>query len=446
MRLAELGVDRAIGLTILNRAWALLSGPATLFFIVFYLSPTEQGFYYAFASVLGLQIFFELGLGFVVMQTVSHLMADVRIEGDALGGTQANIRRLGRFLADMLRWYSISCAAFIGVILFLGFWFLGRSPGSEQVNWLVPWSAVVPLFGLSILANACFSFLEGMGLVSEVALARLIQNILGYIALCVLFVMGAKLMALVALHAVNLVISVSWISWRRGRLLWQLWNQRATTDAIDWGREVWPFQWRIAVSWIAGYFGSQAITLILFSKIGPVEAGRFGLTLTVLSTIASGATAWVSTKAPGFGSLVAQGRCLELDVLYAQASKAALVVGATALAMILVGIGGLKLVDVNLGQRFVPLLGLIAMACSTLISIRISTEATYLRAFRREPYLTLSIVNGCGQVAAAAIFATTGSLLAVTLSYATVSTTIGLAWAHPLFVRLRAEYQRRGTI
>jgi hypothetical protein len=136
---------------------------------------------------------------------------------------------------------------------------------------------------------------------------------------------------------------------------------------------------------------------------------------------------------------------LELDALYAQASKVALVVGAAGLAMILVGVGGLTLVDATMAQRFVPLPGLAAMACATLISIRVSAEATYLRAFRREPYLTLSVVNGSVQAAAAAIFATTGSLLAVALSYATVSATIGLAWAHPLFMRLRAEYRDRGT-
>lgn len=441
MVLSRFGVDRAIGFTILHRAWGLLAGPATLIFVIAFLTPAEQGFYYAFAGVLGLQIFFELGLGFVVMQTVSHLMADLRVEGNVLLGAQASAGRLGRLLADVLRWYGLACAAFIGVILLSGFWFFTQSPGNEQVHWQLPWLLVVPVFGFSILANACFSFLEGMGLVADVAFARLVQSVIGLVALCLLFALGAKLMALVALHAVNLIVSTSWIVWRRGRLLRQVWSQRAPAGAIGWRQEIWPFQWRIAVSWMAGYCGTQVITLILFSRLGPVEAGRFGLTLTALSAVATGATAWVSTKAPRFGSLVAQGRTEELNALFAQAWRGALVFGAAGLLMVLLMVSGLSAADATLGQRFVPLLGLVAMACATLVSIKVSAEATYLRAFRREPYLTLSIVNGAVQAAAATLLVATGSLLAVTLAYAGVSAAVGLAWAHPLFMRLREDYR-----
>lgn len=441
MALRWFGVDRAIGLTILHRVWALLAGPATLAFVVAFLTPVEQGFYYAFAGVLGLQIFFELGLGFVVMQTVSHLMADLRIEANVLVGSRASAGRLGRLLADVLRWYGLACVAFIGVIWISGFWFFGRSPGNELVQWQLPWSLLVPVFGMSIVVNACFSFLEGMGLVADVAFARLVQSVLGLVALCVLFALGAKLMALVAFHAVNLVVSTSWIVWRRGHLLRQVWSQRAPAGAIVWSEEIWPFQWRIAVSWMAGYCGTQAITLILFSRLGPVDAGRFGLTLTALSAIATGASAWVSTKAPRFGGLVALGRTEELDALFKQARRGALAFGAAGLIVLLVVVSGLNALDASLGQRFVPMSGLAAMACATLVSIKVSAEATYLRAFRREPYLTLSIVNGAMQAAVAALLMATGSLLAVTLAYAGVSAAVGIAWAHPLFLRLREDYR-----
>lgn len=440
MVLSRLGIDRAIAFTILHRAWALFAGPATLVFVVAFLAPVEQGFYYAFAGVLGLQVLFELGLGFVVMQTVSHLMADLRIEAGALLGVPASAGRLGRLFADVLRWYGLACVAFIAVILLSGVWFFGRSPGYDQVQWELPWLLVVPVFGLSILANACFSFLEGMGLVADVAIARLVQSVVGLIALCLLLAMGAKLMALVALHSVNLLVSTIWIVWRRGRLLRQVWSQRSPAGAIAWREEVWPFQWRIAVSWTAGYCGSQVITLILFSRLGPVEAGRFGLTLTALGAVATGAAAWVSTKAPRFGGLVAKGRMDELDSVFAQAWRGALSFGAAGLLAVLAVVSALHAVDDSLGQRFVPLLGLLAMACATLVSIKVGAEATYLRAFRSEPYLVLSIVNGAAQVTVALILVTTGSLLAVTLAYAAVSVAVGVAWAHPLFRRLRDEY------
>ena len=266
-----LGLDLAITITILNRAWGVVAGPATLVFIVAYLTPIEQGFYFAFAGVLGLQIFFELGLGFVVMQTVSHLMAGQVLKANEIIGNASEVGRLGRLLADLLRWYGVACVAFIVTVMLGGYWFLDRAPASSVVAWQAPWLMVVPIFGLTILANACFSFLEGLGLVADVALARLLQALLGFLSLWVMFFLGYKLMSLVAMHAVYLCISSFWILGRHGRLLSNLFDKRAPFGVINWGKEIWPFQWRIAVSWIAGYCGSQFITLILFTKLGVLK-------------------------------------------------------------------------------------------------------------------------------------------------------------------------------
>lgn len=435
-----LGVDRAIAITILNRAWGVVAGPATLVFIVAYLTPTEQGFYFAFAGVLGLQIFFELGLGFVVMQTVSHLMAEQTLKANELIGEASAVGRLGRLLTDLLRWYGLACAAFIVTVMFGGYWFLDRTPASAVVAWQQPWVLVVPIFGLTILANACFSFLEGMGLVADVALARLSQALLGFLSLWLMFFLGFKLMALVAMHAVYLLISSVWILGRHGPLLRNLVERRAPAGAIDWGTEIWPFQWRIAVSWMAGYCGTQVITLILFAKLGAVEAGRFGLTLTALSAVASGATAWVSTKAPQFGRLVAASRFNELNQLYQRAFRGAMVVGIFGSTLMLIIVAVLGALQFEMAQRFLPIGALVAMAASIVVSIKVSAEASYLRAFRREPYMWLSVVIGLAQVVLAFFLVGLGDVLWVALGYALVTIAIGLFWAHSLFIRLRREY------
>lgn len=442
MILSRFGVDRAITYTVLNRAWGVAAGPATLLFIVAYLTPTEQGFYYAFTSVLGLQVFFELGLGFVIMQTVSHLMPAVVVRESTLSGDELARQRIGRLLADVLRWYGIVCAAFIGLVLVAGGWFLGRSATNGSVAWHEAWMLVVPVFGLSILANACFSFLEGMGLVADVALARLLQAVLSMLGLWLMFVLGFKLMALVAFHTINLLIASAWILWRHGSLLRGIVSQRGRPGAIAWRQEIWPFQWRIAASWMAGYCGTQAITLILFARLGPIEAGRFGLSLTALGAVATGATAWLTTKAPRFGGLVAQSRHAELDTLYGGALRGALAFGTLGVLALLSLVSVLDLLHVSLAQRFVPLIGLVAMAAATLVTIKVSAQATYLRAFRREPYLVLSIITGAAQVATATLLTRFDSVNAVAIGYATVTLLIGLLWAHTLFSRLRREYAR----
>jgi len=56
----------------------LLAGPVGLYLIATFLTKSEQGYYYTFGSVLGLTVFFELGLSYVIIQFTSHEMAGLK--------------------------------------------------------------------------------------------------------------------------------------------------------------------------------------------------------------------------------------------------------------------------------------------------------------------------------------------------------------------------------
>jgi len=64
--LRRFGVDRAIFYTLVNRGFSAFTGPVSLYLIARCLTREEQGYYFTFASILGLQIVFELGLGYVI--------------------------------------------------------------------------------------------------------------------------------------------------------------------------------------------------------------------------------------------------------------------------------------------------------------------------------------------------------------------------------------------
>jgi hypothetical protein len=79
-RLAQwVGIDFHIQQTLLLRGWQVISGGVMLIFVAHWMTGIEQGFYYTFSSLIALQIFFELGLNYVVMQIVSHESAHLRI-------------------------------------------------------------------------------------------------------------------------------------------------------------------------------------------------------------------------------------------------------------------------------------------------------------------------------------------------------------------------------
>ncbi|WP_431243073.1 hypothetical protein ACQ9BO_26135 [Flavobacterium sp. P21] len=85
---------------------------------------------------------------------------------------------------------------------------------------------------------------------------------------------------------------------------------------INYRLEIFPFQWKIALSWISGYFIFQLFNPVLFATEGAVVAGQMGMTLTVLNSIFSLAFSWISTKVPVFSSLIAQKNYKDLDALF----------------------------------------------------------------------------------------------------------------------------------
>jgi hypothetical protein len=94
-----------------------------------------------------------------------------------------------------------------------------------------------------------------------------------------------------------------------------------------------------------------------------------------------------------------------------------------------------------IASRFVPLLGLAAMTLAMLSNVKISAEATYLRAFRREPFLKLSLVVGGVQIVSALYFTKYLDILYITLVYSAIYIGIGLIWSRALFIRFRSEYK-----
>src|ERR1035437_1129240 len=86
------GVDRAIGFTVLARFWTSSAGLVTVLLIAKFLSRAEQGYYYTFSSLVALQIVFELGFSFVILQMASHERANLRIhdDGSIIGDTVAH--------------------------------------------------------------------------------------------------------------------------------------------------------------------------------------------------------------------------------------------------------------------------------------------------------------------------------------------------------------------
>lgn len=440
--LRKAGVDRAVGFTILGRAWTALSGLITLSLMTRCLSPEQQGYYVTFGSVLATAVFFELGLALVLMQFASHEKAGLiwTVVG-TLDGDSGAKRRLASLLQMSIRWYAAIGGLFIAALLPLGLEFFGRHGGNAGIAWQVPWIWIIVVTGASLVLMSVIAVLEGCGLIAEIVHLQMWQSIVGSVLLWVALLHHWGLYAVPVTNTVSLVSTLLWLGLSRRRLLLDLLQTPTEGGRVNWRSEMWPLQWKIALTCISGYFVFQLFNPILFATHGAAAAGQMGLSLTVLFTVGAVAISWVATKSATFGSLIARGEFARLDQLFFPCLWQSWGLVSVLAALVWAVNFALHWAGLPLSRRFLDPLPLGLMALVTVINHGINAEAIYLRAHKREPYLAMSLISA-GLVGVSALllgkpFGATGMMLA----YACIAP-LSLGLATWVFVQKRHEWHR----
>lgn len=449
-----LGVDRAVAFTVLARGWSSLAGLGTLTLIARFLSPAEQGFYYTFYSLVAMQIIFELGFSVVILQAASHEAAHLEIASDGrVSGPEREHGRLASVLQKSVHWYTVA-AVLMAVTLFPAGVFFFRHAANRHpvggaaggVHFVLPWLLVVLASALTFQIDPVFSFLEGCGYVPEVARTRLRQSIAGTLLGWGAFVLHGGLFA-PGCMILGQGLAGAWFVFSRRRLLLGLLRRRVGAETrIDWRTELWPFQWRIAVSWLAGYFTFQLFNPILMTYRGAVEAGQMGMTLNVCSTLSGMAIAWMNTKAAPFGRMIARREYQRLDRVFVTAlvqsvAAAVVVCGMVWLAVLWLVHHDVRVHGVPLASRMLAPLPLFLLLAGTVMNIVVFAEALYLRAHKQEKFMVNSILGAVYIVPIALIVGRMhgphGGAWGIAVAYAAGGVVIGLGYGTYTFFKWR---------
>lgn len=388
-----LGLDRAIAYTVLARVTQIVGSTGTVLLILRFLTPVEQGYYYTLLSLVSLQTVFELGFSFVILQMAAHesvhlkFLRDGRIEGDPIAHA-----RLASILQKTLRWYLAIAVVLCIALLSVGVYFFSRQAQTEPpVAWQGPWTVAAFATCLLFLLNPFVSFLEGCGQVWQVGRMRFGQALFGAVvawgALLSghgLYSPGAVVLAYIAAGGAFL-----WV-WRRP--LASLLRDAVHENRVSWRAEVWPFQWKIAVSWVCTYFAAQVLTPILFAYRGPAEAGRFGMSLSIVTYLCTLVLAWISTKATPFGKMIARGDFAQLRRVFFRTLRQSMLILAGISAACEAGVVALHYLIPHLAARMVSPTLFTILLLATLGSFLVQSMAVYLRSFKREPFLLQSVI------------------------------------------------------
>jgi O-antigen/teichoic acid export membrane protein len=443
-----LGLDGPVAYTFLARLASIAGSIGTVLLIVHFLNPVEQGYYYTLLSLVSLQIVFEMGFSFVIQQLAAHECVHLEImpNGSVRGDPVAHAR-LASALQLSLRWYTLAAAAMGLILAPLGMVFFAShaAAGGANVAWRGPWISAAMASAASLWCMPFYSFLEGCGQVRAIAVMRLRQAVaaavLAWIAMLLHRGLYSPALVIVGQIATGLLFLVT-----RRRLLVGLLRRPALQNAIPWGREVWPFQWRIAGSWMCSYFTVQVFIPIVFQLRGAVEAGQMGMSLSITSYMTVLALAWSSTKTTPFGAMIARREFRGLDRLF----RRTLLQSIAVFAVIALGACGmvslLPAVAPRLAARLVSPRLFAALVLAAGANCVVQSLATLLRSFKSEPFLVQSLAVAALTLLLAALTAPRWGNGGAAFSYLAATAGIGLPFAWVIFTRARCGYLRVGAL
>jgi hypothetical protein len=416
------GVDRPVLFVLATRAWSLVTGPVSVLAVGLFLSQESQGYYYTFGSLIGLQVFLEMGFNQAIIQFASHEFALLHwSESGTLDGNapaRSRLLYLGRLSLKIYGTASVLFPFLVGVV---GDVFFQGRPRVE-VDWLVPWWLTCLATSANLILLPAWSLLEGCNQVAFVARCRFYNGVFASITLWSVLLLGGGLFAVPASAGASFLSGLFLLCYYRTPFFKQVVREQLKERIFWWG-EIWPFHWRMAISAICGFMITNLFNPVIFYFHGAVLAGKMGITLSLTNSIGALALSWTATKAAPFGILINKRLYAELDTLARRATIQAVTVCALGSVAMLIALFWLKHYSV-LGSRFTDINTAALLCMCALVNQIIYSQAYYLRAHKKEPFMVPSILAGfltaIGVVIGARYFQTVGAATGYLLSQVTV--------------------------
>ncbi len=436
----KVGADKAIQNVLMGKIWNLGATPLTLLLVIWSLSPKEQGYYFTFASLQALQVFFELGLTGVIMQFASHEMAKLEWTNEnVLAGDERNKHRLISLLRFTVSWYlKISTLVFI-TLLIGGFWFFSSSGDKASHSlWMIPWLLVCIGSTLQMFSLPFIGIAEGCGKISEIYAMHFKQSIVSSIVLWIGLLCGWGLYAC-GLQILSYV-AVGCLLYKKvfGAAFRDLWSTNHKKEfSISWKNEIWPLQWKISLSWLCGYFIGQFVHPIIFKYSGAEAAGRYGLTLKIVDSIAQISYSWVTTKSAIFGNYISKQIFSELFILFRKSLFRSLAIYSSLAVVFMITLIAFQEHESFLSSMFhfdfsIFSTRMIEWKYALVITLNSGmfcltlAVATLTRAEKKEPFLIPSIAIGLATLVSASTFGVWYGYQGIIIANVLISLLIGM--------------------
>jgi O-antigen/teichoic acid export membrane protein len=442
---SKIGIDKAIIFTSATNIFGALGSVVSIILVVKYLSGFEQGFYYTFGSIVAIQIFFELGLNGIITQYVAHEVSNLVWENNKnLSGESKFKSRLSSLLHFSINWYLFFAIILMVTLIAVGFIFFNKYDHTNgSVIWKAPWILLAIGTVINLILSPIVAFIQGLGKVKEIAQIQFIAMILRLSIVWGGLVLGAKLYVLGLGSIISaLIITIIIIKTYR-KLLYNIW-ETTIIEKVNYKTEIFPFQWKIALSWMSGYFIFQLFNPVLFATEGPEVAGQMGMTLAALNGILSLSLAWITTKIPLFSGLIAQKGYVKLNNIFDKTLKQSVLINFSGLAFLMLIIYLVRYFNIEisckpLGKRFLNYIPMFLMMVPIFLNQFVASWATYLRCHKKEPFLVNSLVGGILCALSTVILGKYFGVMGITIGYCSLSIMM-FPWGYYIFKTKKSEW------
>jgi hypothetical protein len=360
-----------------------------------FLDQVEQGYFYSFLSLQGILLFFELGLGVVIVQFTSHEMSKLKWHDEIVVGDLESKNRLACLFKSLTKWYVVCSILLFLILSGIGFFLFGNKVNiAHNIDWKIPWLIVSAGTALTLFTTPFLAVLEGCGKIEELSAARAIQSFVTSLILWLSLAFHIRLYSIAILSFLPIILGVYFVVVRYQKFyidLIKLKNDHM--PIISWRNEILPMQWRISLSWISAYMMYQMINPVLFRFHGPQVAGQYGMSLRIVISLQELAYSWVATKAPRFGQLVATGDKPQLRKLFYSNFWKSLIVFSVLSIGFLIAVEYAKWIHIDQVKRLLESKMLLLLCLISLVNCIVFSISTLTRSEKKEPFYLLSIIN-----------------------------------------------------
>lgn len=442
----KMGVDKSIAYSSGARIASGIAGVFSVFFISMFLTGVEQGFYFTFGSILAMQVFFELGLTGIMTQYVAHEVSHLKLNTDyEYEGESKYKSRLASLIHFCVKWYAVLAVLIFVFLIVVGFvYFSHYGQDCNDVSWKYPWILISIGTAIKLFQAPFNSIFMGLGKVKEMSKIVFYQQIIIPVSTWIGLACGMKLYIIGVSYLLSVVVwQVYVISTSLWRIILNLWKTKIT-ERVSYIKEIFPFQWRIALSWVSGYFIFQLFNPVLFAVEGPVVAGKMGMTLQALNAINTVSMSWINTKVPLFSKFVALKDYVNLDKVFNTTLKQ---MAAVCLGLLFLFFGFIWLLNITqfrigetiLADRFLSYVPTLLLMIKIYLQQYSSSWATYLRCHKKEPFLYISIIGALADALSIVIFGKLYGLYGMLIPYCIIAL-LSFPWAYWIFKTKKNEW------